>query len=125
MTHMNRRDLVKQGLGLLIAAPVGLSALKALGNPAAAGALKLVDPATDPLAKALGYIHDAKAAAKTDRKDKVIGAKTHKGDSQLCSNCALYAKTGNIGADEVGKCTMIASGVVKANGWCKSWSPKA
>jgi hypothetical protein len=122
--NLSRRELLRNGLGMLVAAPVGLSAITALAQAPKAGALTLVDPTKDPLSKALGYVHNA-ADAKAERKDKAIGGKTHKADTQLCSNCALYVKTGAIEGAEVGKCTMIAAGMVKAGGWCKSWSPKA
>jgi len=114
---LNRRELVCNAV--LGTAAVIVSA-NALANPApAAGALKLVSE-TDAVAKALGYVHDP-VAAKVQRPDK----QGVKGSEQLCSNCQLYTKQGEIDKKEVGKCTMIMNGSVKANGWCKSWVKKA
>jgi hypothetical protein len=45
-------------------------------------------------------------------------------EKQFCSGCMLYAGAGKKGADEVGKCTLFAGQLVKANSWC-SWSKKA
>jgi len=60
----------------------------------------------DPAAKAEQYVADAKRA-----KGAQSGA--------LCSNCSIYG--GNAGSDS-GTCTLFPGKLVKAAGWCKSWS---
>ena len=75
--------------------------------------LKLV-PDSDPTAKALGYVPDATKAKRVKR-----GAVEAK--DQNCAGCQMYTKAGTVGPDEVGKCLMLPSGMVKASGWCNSW----
>ena len=60
----------------------------------------------DPAAKAEQYVADA-----TKAKGAPPGA--------LCSNCSIYG--GTQGADS-GTCTLFPGKLVKAAGWCKSWS---
>lgn len=70
----------------------------------------MVDPAADPMAKALGYVVDAKTSK--DRKDK----------KAVCSNCNFYQ-----GDDKAksAKCQLFTSGAeVAGAGWCKSWAAK-
>ena len=82
---------------------------------------KLVKADADPVAKALKYRPDASTSA--ERKDARQGVAAK---AQSCTSCALYAKTGKLkSGDEVGKCTMIQSGLVMGKGWCTSWSKKA
>lgn len=85
--------------------------------PAAAGALELVKE-DDPLPKGLGYMHDSTKAPRVDK----AGTKAAE---QHCANCQFYAKAGEINKEEVGKCQLFPKGVVKSNGWCKSWIKKA
>ncbi|MGQ0430320.1 MAG: high-potential iron-sulfur protein [Gammaproteobacteria bacterium] len=68
---------------------------------------------SDPAAKSLGYVTDAK---------KVDPAKnpTYKA-GQTCANCFQYS--GAAGAAD-GKCTIFPNNTVKAAGWCKVWVPK-
>ena len=82
-----------------------------------ATALTLV-PDSDPTAKALGYVADATKAKRVKR-----GAVEAK--DQSCAGCQMYTKAGSIGPDEVGKCLMLPSGMVKASGWCNSWVKRA
>jgi len=115
-TGINRRDLL---CGAVASTAVAVISAQALASPApAAGALKLVAE-TDPTAKALGYVHDP-VASKSQRPDK----QGVKGADQVCINCQLYTKQGEIDKAEVGKCTMIMGGSVKGKGWCKSWMKK-
>ncbi len=44
---------------------------------------------------------------------------------QHCKSCMLYAKAGNKGSEEVGKCTLFNGQLVKSSAWCASWSKKA
>jgi hypothetical protein len=93
------------------------SAAPAAAPAAAAGALELVKE-DDPLPKGLGYMHDSTKAPRVDK------AGTKAAD-QLCLNCQFYTKAGEINKEEVGKCQLFPKGVVKSNGWCKSWIKKA
>lgn len=116
---MNRRNLLKS---LAMSAPVAAATLTAMKvfAQAPAGAkleLKLV-PDTDGTAKALKYVPNG---AKATRPDKA-GVK---GTDQKCSNCQFYAKAGDVGGKEAGKCVMIQGGLVLAEGWCVSWTKKA
>ncbi len=118
MDQMNRRALLKRGLGLLVTVPVSVAALRALAadpaKPAAGGAkLTLVDPKSQPAA-AFGYVHDAKSVA-----NRTPNVKTPvSGDKQFCNNCQFFSEPGGTNP---GKCSMIANGAVTAEGWCKQW----
>ena len=72
---------------------------------------------TDPIVVAIGYKADV---AKIDFA-KYPNRKKPEAKNQFCKNCALYLPS-NKGW---GKCQMITSGLVKAEGWCGSWSQKA
>jgi hypothetical protein len=61
---------------------------------------------SDPAAKALDYVADAKRA-----KGASPGA--------MCSNCSVY---GGADGSAQGPCTLFPGKLVKAAGWCKSWS---
>ncbi len=65
----------------------------------------------DPLVKALGYVANAKDSK--DRKDKKAN----------CKSCQFYAAADDKATQ--GKCQLIASGEVLAEGWCRSWAAKA
>lgn len=120
---MNRRGFFS-GLakiaGVAVVAPTALQALFSTANaqekrrgsaPAAGGAqMPLVDP-KDPVAKAVKYVEDAKAAPDA------------KGNN--CANCGFYKKTGTQNGKEVGSCTIFAGKVVYAQAWCASWNKKA
>jgi hypothetical protein len=108
--NKSRRDAVKLMLGGLAAVPVlnlvGVSAARAQDLPH-------VDPATDPTASALQYVHDATQA---DRADKagVPGAE------QNCANCQfIQADSG-----EWRPCQLFPGKAVNENGWCASWNLK-
>lgn len=95
-----RRALLKQtALGLSMA-PVALA-----GIPAALGANASLISEQDPAAQAVHYVEDASRA-----KDAVAGAN--------CANCSIYTAAG---ADQ-GTCTLFPGKLVKAAGWCSSWS---
>ena len=122
---LNRRQ-VCLGVAALPAALAVAASMRAFGAdapkagaPAAsapAGGLKLVAD-TDPVAKALGYVHDASTATRI-KKGAVEGKDQH------CGNCKMYTKQGDLNGKEVGKCQMINGGSVAVGGWCKSWIPK-
>lgn len=112
--EVSRRNFLK---GALLAVP-GFMAVMSAGQSFAGAALKWVAD-NDPTAKALKYVADAsKAKGRVDK----MGVKAAE---QKCSNCMFYAKQGEIGGKEAGKCTMIATGSVAAAGWCASWTKKA
>jgi hypothetical protein len=95
---------------LLQTAIAGLAAVPAAGLFAgtAAGAEMLSE--SDPTAKSLGYVADAKkvnAAANPNYKP-----------GQKCANCMQY--TGKAGA-AAGPCNIFPGKDVAAAGWCKVW----
>ena len=93
----SRRALLRQALGLALT-PL------ALARPAHSAAPPLLSE-QDPAAKALHYVEDASRA-----KDAQPGAD--------CSNCAIYTAAG----DAQGSCALFPGKLVKAAGWCSSWS---
>jgi hypothetical protein len=108
MAQNERRLFLKTlmlGAAAVVAAPI-IKVSKAFSEGAAA----LVGDA-DPLAKALGYVGDAKKAA--DRKDR----------KAICGNCQFYSDA--TGKAKQGKCQLIQSGEVLAAGWCRSYQPRA
>ena len=105
---LSRRDLIK---GIVAGAVVGGIAglVGGLGIEAqAAEAFKLIDEQKDFSAKALGYFSDG---TKTQRKDP----------REKCFNCKQYKKVGVVDKVEVGKCSLLAKGLVKETGWCRSY----
>jgi hypothetical protein len=62
----------------------------------------------DPDAKALKYTEDARTV-------KGIPA------GNTCANCALYQAAAG---SATGPCQLFAGKLVKAAGWCSSWSPQ-
>jgi High potential iron-sulfur protein len=97
-----RRALLRRlGLGLTLAPMVALESRAALG----ADSLPLLSE-SDPAAKAEQYVADAKRASNAP-------------PGALCSNCSIYAGA-NTGTQ--GTCTLFPGKLVKAAGWCKSWS---
>ena len=108
--NKSRRDAVKIMLGGLATVPV----MNLVGMAAAqASDLPHVDPATDPTAMALQYVHDATTATRAD-KAGVPGAE------QLCSNCQfIQADSG-----EWRPCQLFPGKAVNENGWCASWNLK-
>jgi High potential iron-sulfur protein len=96
--HMTRRALVRGGLitGALIPVSGLLMSRMAISDPAALDA-------SDPTAKALGYVTQS---AKADQK---------------CGNCSQFQ--GKAG-DSQGGCTIFPGKTVVAAGWCMSWVKK-
>jgi hypothetical protein len=131
MHSQDRRNFLKTSLYSMVAM-IGVShLLGALGSAEALAAPRGEKPAPkkpkevalpagqnavpdgDAIAKAIGYVPDA---SKVDQKKfKQFKA------GQNCSNCTLYTKSN----EGWGKCTMIQSGLVAAQGWCGSYSKKA
>jgi hypothetical protein len=115
MSSNSRREFFKNFLGLagaVFLAPALLSSTakaeqKRRPKPGAGGGGdELADPTKD-MAKTLGYKH------KSDQPGKE------------CKNCQLFTAAGKKGSDDVGKCAVIPGKLVKASGYCNSWSKKA
>jgi len=117
----NRRTFLKScfGLGVLSLLPLGAAhswAAAPKDAPLPPGEAP-VDP-TDAIVVALGYKPDVKQLdyAKYPQRKKPDAK------NQFCKNCSLYTALN----DGWGKCQMMTSGgVVKATGWCGSYSKKA
>jgi hypothetical protein len=129
----NRRDLLKKAaIGGSMLAGLNLAACTKSDNKTAetgakadpapngggseAAGLEYVKP-DNSTAKALGYVEDATALEEGARPDK--GAT--KGADQFCTNCQFYTEVDGNG----GKCSLFPGKLVKARGWCRSWSLKA
>ena len=83
---------------------LGMS-LAPIGAPAVPAEPPLISE-NDPAAKMVHYIEDARRAS---------GAT----DGATCASCSLYSGGG--GADR-GSCTLFPGKLVRAAGWCSSWS---
>jgi hypothetical protein len=104
----SRRSIVKGGLvaGALVPA-FGLFA-----SSAGAAGLPPLD-ASDPTAKALGFVTDS---TKVD----AAANPTHK-PTQKCGTCAQYQGKAS---DATAGCNIFAGHSVPAGGWCKVWAQK-
>jgi hypothetical protein len=98
---MTRRRLLANGVFAVALTPLALSKLRA------AAANPVLSP-SEPAAKAVKYVEDAKHAQ---------GATA----GSQCANCALYL--GTSGAAQ-GPCQIFPGKDVKAAGWCTSWAPQ-
>lgn len=108
----SRRAAVKMMLGGLAAVPL----VKLVGLAAAQAAeLPKVDPATDPTAIALKYVHDATEADRAGAARPGLPP-----EEQDCNNCQFVVGEG----DWVG-CTLFPGKLVAGPGWCVSWTLKA
>ena len=108
-----RREVIKTLLAGVITTGLGTVVRMAgnLGSEAQAAEkvdLKLIDEQKDFSAKALGFFHDGNKTARKDPRER-------------CSNCKQYKKVGMVDGAEVGKCSLLAKGLVKSTGWCKSY----
>ena len=107
-SKITRRAMVKGGLiaGALI------PALGLMANTAGAAGLPPLDP-SDPTAKALGFMTDAK-------KVDAAANPTYK-PTQRCGTCAQFqGKAGDASAG----CNIFAGKSVPQGGWCKVWAQK-
>ena len=93
----------------VMAAPVLLSvkSLFAATAPVPKGKKKLDENA--PMAKVLGFKHDA------SKVNTAVYKKYQPG--QNCANCTQYVKVD----DNYGTCKVIAGGLVASAGWCNSY----
>jgi hypothetical protein len=103
---LSRRKLLQGALAGLAAAQAS-----SLVAPSAHAAEALSE--SDPTAKSLGYVTDAK---KVDAK-----ANPNYKPGQVCANCMQY--TGKAG-DASGPCNIFPGKTVEAKGWCKVWVQK-
>ena len=69
---------------------------------------------SDPMAVALGYLHDATAVDT----GKYPNRATSEGQKQFCHNCKLY----QAGADGWGGCSIFGNKLVSGEGWCSAWT---
>jgi hypothetical protein len=107
-----RRDVLKRiVVGAMVAGMdrVAGMAVSLDSQARAAESLKLIDEQKDFSARALGFHHDG--AKSPDRKDP----KEH------CGNCKQFKKAGVVDGVDVGKCSLLAKGLVKSTGWCKQY----
>jgi hypothetical protein len=104
MSHVvdpGRRALLKE-----VAVGLSLAPFAVAGTRSALAADLPLIAEQDPAAAAVHYVEDASRA-----KGAQSGAN--------CSNCALY--DGADGAPQ-GRCSLFPGKLVKAAGWCSSWS---
>jgi hypothetical protein len=100
--RLSRRQLLQGAMAGIVAVP----AATLLARSAHAEMLS----ESDPQAKSLGYVADAK---KVDPK-----ANPNYKPGQVCANCMQY--TGKAGA-AAGPCNIFPGKDVAAAGWCKVW----
>ncbi len=104
---------------------VGAAAFPILNNISVPGAEAQGAPTkplseSDPMAKTMGYHHDATKVDKTKWPKKAAPD----GDKQFCKTCILYLEGGKKiegETSEFGKCGLFSNGLVNANGWCNSY----
>jgi High potential iron-sulfur protein len=102
--NLSRRSMLRRCA--LAAALLPVFAWPARAAWAAAAAPDLSE--SDPAAKQLKYVTDAKRA---------VGVQA----GSTCANCALYQ--GAYGS-AAGPCQIFPAKQVKAAGWCSSWAPQ-
>jgi hypothetical protein len=127
--NTDRREFLNTALKGIAIVPLGYilpvtDVLAAKGAPSNDGISSEIAklPENDRQAKALGYREDV---------TKVDTAQLNRKDGQLCSNCQLFSGTPG---DMWGPCAIFSYRdhpiikkpyEVSANGWCKSWGPRA
>jgi len=104
-----RRDLLKTVITSALVAGVGGIAETLGSHVNAAEAIKLIDEQKDFSAKALGFHHEG--GKNLDRKDP----------KERCGNCKQFKKVTVMNGVAVGKCSLLAKGLVKETGWCRSY----
>lgn len=103
--NINRRKFL-QGIALTAMAPIAMQSFSFAADNTLSE--------SDPMAKAIKYVKDAKKANLT--KDKA---------GQMCRSCQFYTKDSGDGEKELGKCVITAGKLVYGQGWCTSWVKKA
>jgi hypothetical protein len=106
---ISRRRMVK--LGLCGSAVVPLFRFSV--NLAEAAELPLLD-ASDPQAKALGFVTDASAVSAATNPTFKTGQK-----------CAVCAQFQGKSSDTAAGCSIFAGHRVPAGGWCQAWGQKS
>ena len=106
---LTRRQILGATVLGLPAIPVVVETALAQAKPAGAS-LPVLSP-TEPAAKALGYIEDAK---KVDAK-----ANPNFKPGQHCGNCLQWADKNR--KAPTAKCNLFPGKLVKNPGWCKVW----
>ena len=108
---LTRRQILGATVLGLPAIPVVVETAFAQAKPAAAAAALPVLSPTEPAAKALGYVEDAKKVdAKTNPNFKA---------GQHCGNCLQWADKNR--QAPLAKCNLFPGKQVKNPGWCKVW----
>ena len=107
-TKLSRRAIVKGGL----IAGAFMPAFGFIGGLAGAAALAPLE-ASDPSAKALGFVTDATKVDAAANPTYKVG--------QKCATCAQYQ--GKV-TDPSAACTIFAGHSVPGQGWCKVWTQK-
>lgn len=109
MTERSTKRLTRRELVLAVAPAC---AILLATREADAASLPHLDE-QDPLAKSLGYVHDAK---KVDPKANPMFK-----PGSTCANCVQIK--GSAG-EAWRECTLFPNKLVNANGWCRVWAPK-
>jgi len=104
LSTVSRRSLIKSAL-------VGLAAIPVIVCPSRAEAAVL--EASDPQAKALGFVTDAAAV------DPKANPKFAAG--QNCASCSQYKGKPT---DATAPCVIFSMKTVPAAGWCKVWAKR-
>lgn len=107
-SRFDRRTLLKN----VLAGAAALSAGSLVRDAAAQGAVPHLGE-KEPLAVAMGYVHDAKKVDATKTPQFKPGSK--------CSNCIQV--TGKDGV-QWRPCNLFPGKLVNADGWCKVWVVK-
>lgn len=103
----SRRRFLAQLAAAAVALPLLANASQAQAAPAAAKPKFPMLPLTNPQAKALSYVEDAKKTK----------SPAHKPGS-FCHNCQFFTAA-------TGACTLFAGFSVAPDGWCTAWAKKA
>ena len=113
---MSRRASMKLGLGGMAAISMYCVFHSQVADAATGEAAKAAE--NDPVAQALGYVHDA---TKVDvaKFPKRLGAE---GEKQFCHNCQFFAANAGV---EWGPCQIFQGKLVSGKGWCNTWLIKS
>ena len=88
---------------------------------------ELVNPETEPVAKALGYVPDVEAINKEEKAKKVKPADSKlKGrvtKADYCKGCQYFGDA--TGKAKQSPCTLMGGKDVMGTGWCRSFSMRA
>lgn len=131
MSKISRRDFIRSSLVMTAAVscgswmlnPAEVFSKEKKGTPSQ-GKKEVPLPAgqtavseSDPVANAIGFKHDIKDIDYA----KFPQRKKPEAKNQFCKSCSLYTSVN----EGWGKCQMLTTGLVAADGWCGSWNKKA